>query len=71
MAIEKSMPGQKGVNWSNIAVGQYTRLWLSFACNSYTLMSRCNHEHGKASLPLSANSYITDPGVVLVSIVCE
>jgi hypothetical protein len=44
MAIQKE-PGQKGVSWSNIAVGM---------CALFTLLDprwtnsrdRCNHEHG-------------------------
>jgi hypothetical protein len=38
-------PGQKGVNWSNIAVGAYTSFTLPDTARP-NLRDRCNHEHG-------------------------
>ena len=38
-------PGQKGVNWSNIAVGTYTAFILPDPARPNT-RDRCNHEYG-------------------------
>lgn len=43
MAIQKD-PGQKGVNWSNIAVG--TSIPVQSRARSYSSSNRCDHEHG-------------------------
>jgi hypothetical protein len=44
MGVQRE-PGQKGVNWSNIAVGAYTFFTLSDPARPNT-RDRCNHEHG-------------------------
>lgn len=43
MAIQKE-PGQKGVNWSNIAVG--SSIPVQWRARSYISSNRCDHEHG-------------------------
>ncbi len=44
MGMQKE-PGQKGVNWSNIAVGAYISSTLPEPARHNT-RDRCNHEHG-------------------------
>jgi hypothetical protein len=48
MAIQKE-PGQKGVNWSNIAVGEHPFLRIHILKSVFLHPYRCYHEHGAFS----------------------
>ena len=76
MAPMAREPGQKGVNWSNIAVGMYNS--CAQTCHLISLYSiirrsfliRCNHEHG-ISLSLTSCDVTDWKGRSLFWILCN
>jgi len=46
MGVQRE-PGQKGVSWSNIAVGEYTSTWIYAPMMTvHVTLRRWYHEHG-------------------------